>query len=338
MMTRQEITVNALSGGSLYPLNNIDGWTLVVVDGLGLTEVNRLTQRGPFQDGDTDLGYRRQPRFITLGWEIEGCRNVDLWRLRGCLQQIFRPREDDDIKLNFYLPHGAARSADVNLVGGLDFVTADRHDGRHWRVSAVVKASDPRLYNPQAKTATFQLISSTGGWDIEQIAAMSPWANDTGWDVAQTAGITGSGWNIGAGVLSTSKSITYSPTELCDVPDFELPIITIYGPITNPLIVNMTTNEKLDFSNEGGLVVAAGETVTIDLRYGYKTIVDQTGAAVDQYLTEDSDLFSWHFAYESELLPDGSRATGANLIGVTGSNVTLATKIVFDYYDRYAGV
>ena len=65
------------------------------------------------------------------------------------------------------------------------------------------------------------------------------------------------------------------------------PIINIIGPITNPVVTQLYTGKKLDFT---GTTIAANNNYQIDTRYGYKTVLD--GNAVNQIanLTNDSDL------------------------------------------------
>ena len=65
------------------------------------------------------------------------------------------------------------------------------------------------------------------------------------------------------------------------------PIINIIGPITNPVVTQVYTGKKLDFT---GTTIAANNNYQIDTRYGYKTVFD--GSAVNQIakLTNDSDL------------------------------------------------
>ena len=65
------------------------------------------------------------------------------------------------------------------------------------------------------------------------------------------------------------------------------PIINIVGPITNPVVTQVYTGKKLDFT---GTTIAAGNNYQIDTRYGYKTVLD--GSAVNRIanLTNDSDL------------------------------------------------
>jgi hypothetical protein len=65
------------------------------------------------------------------------------------------------------------------------------------------------------------------------------------------------------------------------------PIINIIGPITNPVVTQVYTGKKLDFT---GTTIGANNNYQIDTRYGYKTVLD--GSAVNQIakLTNDSDL------------------------------------------------
>ena len=65
------------------------------------------------------------------------------------------------------------------------------------------------------------------------------------------------------------------------------PIINIVGPITNPVVTQVYTGKKLDFT---GTTISSGDNYQIDTRYGYKTVFD--GSAVNQIakLTNDSDL------------------------------------------------
>ena len=101
------------------------------------------------------------------------------------------------------------------------------------------------------------------------------------------------------------------------------------GPITNLVIENETTDEKLDFT---GYTLASGQTMTIDLRYGYKTVEREDGSSLIDKLTTDSDLGTWHIAAHPEA------TDGYNTIAVQGSNADLNTQISFQFYTQYAGI
>lgn len=334
----QEIKVVANSGGSEYTLNRIIGWVLDGYDGLGIPEIGRYSQRGPYQQGDTDLGFDADARYLQLAWVHQGCDASDLWDIRERLISIFRPRTNDPTQLIFYLPNGKIRAADVNLDGNLDYESSGRRDGRTAVVGATLKASDPRLYFPTMRSVIFALLDGVTGWDIEEAGASAPYADDTGWDIMPPGTFEiGSGWNIGQSDLYQVQDIVYADGALNA--DIEYPVITIHGPIDSPTITNTTTGETLPLTAEGGLSLAAGEWVEIDLRYGRKTILDFNGDDVSQYLDPDNDLATFHLAYNSELQTDGTRCVGGvNVLEVSGSGVTPATQIVIEYYDRFVGV
>jgi hypothetical protein len=91
----------------------------------------------------------------------------------------------------------------------------------------------------------------------------------------------------------------------------------------------VTTGEVLDFT---GTTIGAGEWYELDLRYGYKTVLDNSGANVVSDLSSDSDLATWHLATDPEA------AGGINSITVTGSAVTEATSVHLVWFERYLGI
>jgi hypothetical protein len=105
-----------------------------------------------------------------------------------------------------------------------------------------------------------------------------------------------------------------------------LPIIRLDGPITDPVIQNLTIGEELDFT---GHTVANGEWLEIDCRYGYKTVTHSVSGNVISWLSTDSDLGTFHLAGLNE------SADGANDLLVDGSGTGVNTKVKFTYYLRY---
>jgi len=81
--------------------------------------------------------------------------------------------------------------------------------------------------------------------------------------------------------VNGTSTLTYDgqyPTE---------PIINIVGPITNPVLTQVFTGKKLDFT---GTTIAAGDNYQIDTRYGYKTVLDGSFVNRIANLTSDSNL------------------------------------------------
>jgi len=291
-------------------LNNYD---------LGMAQIDRLAQRTPLQVyGDTDLGFRMNPRYCDFSWTIKGSDLADYRDLRSELISVFIPRVDDPVQLVFDFVD-RVRALDVVIDGELSW-----HDraGRVEQVSGIFKASDPRLYNPTLITEIFDLAGSSGsnlGWAI-------PWPIP---------------WGIGTDTLNLTKTINYADLSWLAAPEY--PVIRVVGPISDFYIMNATTGEIIDLRSNGGLVLSSSaEWVEIDLsnapRRDSKTIRDQDGVAVDQYLSTDSDLASWHLAPAGERLSTGAYATGQNNILVVGSSVDSETQVSLRYYDRYFAI
>jgi hypothetical protein len=330
---RSEVKLVAQSGGNLYLLNEVCGYILKDYDGLGTSQVRRLSQRGPGQQGDTDLGFAQEPRFINLGWIQQGQKAASLWELRRHLLGVFRPRTNDPVILTFTFPGNIQRAAGVYLEGELDHKSGDRMDGRTQRVLTVLKASDPRLYDPRQQRVSLNLITSTSGWEIDHPTAPT----GQGWLIGSGL-VVGNpdGWPIGQSAGDLTLTIFYANGAL-DA-DIELPVIRLFGPAASPTISNLTTDEHIPLTDNGGLSIGAGQFVEIDLAYGRKTIKDQDGVAVDQYLDPDNDLATWHLSYNTELLASGGRSDGNNVIRVTADGVSSVTRLEVIYYDRYIGV
>jgi hypothetical protein len=108
---------------------------------------------------------------------------------------------------------------------------------------------------------------------------------------------------------------------------YSYPIITINGPIANPVITNTTTGDILDFT---GGTVGTAETWVIDTRYGFKSALSGT-TSVERYLSNDSDLATFRLA------PDPVVTGGTNVVTVSGTAMGSATQVTLAYYNRYMG-
>lgn len=69
------------------------------------------------------------------------------------------------------------------------------------------------------------------------------------------------------------------------------PVWTITGPGAGIRLVNVTTGEVLDLTDDGSLVLAAGDVLTIDTRPGFTVLSLADGTNVANYLTDDSTLW-----------------------------------------------
>lgn len=309
--------LSAAVAGQVYDLN--DGQEIALLDyDLGLAGIRRLSQRAPLQHGDTDLGFRVDPRFADLFWVINGHGSlIDYRNIRARFLEVWVPR-DDPVVVTFTF-EDRTRALDLYLDGELNWY---ERIGTIEKVSGVFKAPDPRLYDPEVHTVLFSLASAGVGGDGWTI----PWAIP---------------WAIGSDALNLALTINYAGGSRLAAPEF--PFIRVRGPMTDPVITQETTGETIDLSANGGLALAdPTEWVDIDLagydRRDSKTVRDQDGNSVDQYLTTDSDLATFHLAPAGERLFDGSYATGSNVIRVSGTGVTSQTLVSMTYYDRYNAV
>ena len=310
---RPSISLTAAVAGKTYNLNNR---TTILLEGydLGLAPTARLSQRSPGQLGVTDLGGITAARFIDLNWLIVGNSLEDFRDLRELFMVVFRNRETA-VTLTFDFGDGRVRSTDVFLDGELNF---GERQLTQQVVSGVFRAADPRLYINELVVVEFAILDSTGGLPIPFTIPIP----------------------IGQDALNTTVNIFYADGS--EIASVEYPIIIINGPIDNPVINNYSTNEQIELTANGGLSLAVGEFVTVDLsgfpRRDSKTIRDQDGNTAAQYLSTASDLGTWHLAFNGELLFDDTFSDGNNLIGVIGDNVTLATNVILRYFDRVEGV
>jgi hypothetical protein len=111
--------------------------------------------------------------------------------------------------------------------------------------------------------------------------------------------------------IGTSKILTYTGGWIT----FPYPF-SIKGPLVHPIIVNLTGSTKIDLDYS----VPSNKTALIDLRYGYKTILQDTTNLL-QYLSSDSDLEDFY------LLPDPDATNGNNTISVSGSGTDANTTV-----------
>jgi hypothetical protein len=125
-----------------------------------------------------------------------------------------------------------------------------------------------------------------------------------------------------SGGTYASKTLSYAGTW----PAY--PQIVIHGPITNPVLTNVSTGKVLAFT----ATIADGTFYSIDTRYGYKTVVDSAGVNRLGNLSAASDLA------EFALLPAPDVAAGANAFTLSGTSTGANTKVVVRYNNRYGGI
>lgn len=279
-----------------------DGVTarLVAHDGLGAAPLHRLTERGPMQHGETDYGLRLDVRVFSLLFALPGSGRDDLDDRRTALLAALPPL-GSALGLRFTRDNAEIRQIDAHRLQA-----PMGHDARReWQSNLVAvqfRAPDVVLYDPTGKAVTFAL---GGGGDSMEIPLAIP-------------------WEVGVSTLDVTTVVTYGGSWL------EHPYrIRITGPITDAVITNQATGEKLDFT---GTTIGAGVFYDVDTRYGFKTVTEDDGTNRIADLTSDSDLATWHLAAHPEV------AAGKNSIRVEGTTVTAATQVVIQYFERFDGI
>ncbi len=302
MPTQSTVTLNAIIGSTTYNLSDGSLTWRILDDNLASPDLHILSERGPLQDGASDLGFRYDPRVFTIQLLANANSAAALYSKRQQLINIFkRSAPSTPLKLRFDLPDGSSRQIDCQIIGRLKMDASDRVGLFAQNVFATLWAGDPMFYDPAPVTTNFGIA---GGGSTMNVPLVVP-------------------WNIGSSTLNQTLTVPYLGNFKSN------PVIRITGPITNPVITNLMTGEKLDFT---GITIPAGTTYIIDTRYGYKTVVDQTGANQINKLTSDSNLTSFHL--EVDPLAGG----GLNSIRATGTVVNAATTVYMIYYNRYLGI
>jgi hypothetical protein len=265
----------------------------------GIAPVTRITQRGPFQDGDTDIDYRLNPRVINLPIVVPGTSYEQFASNRENLLQMFKPGNDTATfkqVVNEGTFYEIARSINIKIAGAtMDSSSTD------FNVRAVIqlRADDPTWYNSTQNIAELTYT---------QFGTPTPYPKP--YPVP-----------YGAASVNNIISVTYTGTVMAS------PILSCVGPLTDLTIVD-----------GGGRIIAfttsipAGDTWTVDLRYGRKTIVDQNGVNKFSYLSITSDIINWG------LYPDPTFSAGQNIISVSATGTTTASHVYMYWYDRYVGI
>jgi hypothetical protein len=292
------VTLSAIVNGVTYPLDDGTYCYWIGDDGLGMAPMHRLSERGPLQHGDTDRGYRLDPRMIRLVLDIVAETRAEMFSKRASLLGIFSP-VNNKIILQMQLDARTYR-LDVNYIAQMAMPSSERLG---WNQTLVIdlKANDPTWYKSVGSLLSFSLGAGGDSMEVPTVIPMT---------------VGGSTINATTQVVNNGTFYTY-------------PTIRINGPIENFVITNNTSGKKLDFT---GVSIGDGDYYEINLSYGYKTIVNAAGTNKIADLTGDSDLSTWN------LLPIPDAVDGINSIKVVGISASEKTNIYFRWYERYIGI
>ncbi len=274
---------------SLPPIVNHDGW--------GMTNVALFTSEGSQQIGGTVHGHRLRPRIGSLVFQQPTSTLGTMYDLRAELLEFFNPL--NYVELKFGLDYGI-RKIPVYYYSDMSMPWLGESYAAQ-RVAISLYCPDPLFYDPDAKSVVFEL-GGTGGTPV-----------DTPVDTPVAGGSLGE-----IRIAQTAGGYHTFPN-----------VMRITGPITSPIVYNVTLNKKLDFT---GITIPVDDYYDIILLYGLKAVVNKAGDKKIADLSDDSNIDSCMLAAHP------TAGDGNNSIQVTGSAVSSATKIEIGWSDKYLGV
>ncbi len=290
-----------IRGNDSFSLSDGSYCTCAGIQGAGPMRVDRLTERGPLQHGETDRGFRARKRILRLLLRFTRATDDDYWDNRETLGEMFEPTVDA-VQLRFILGSSTQKKRQIDCFPlGTPLDTVPSYAG-YQPFSVDFECPDPAFYDPVSNALIYGIGYSGTSFQIPMEIPLG----------------------IGQSTIDETVTFTYSGSWR------SYPWrIRIVGPLSDAVITNESTGEKLDFT---GTTIAANDRYDIDLRYSYKTVRDASGASKIAGLSDDSDLTSWHLATAREV-PDGQ-----NTVSVTGTGATSATEVYIQYYTYYVGI
>jgi len=211
--------------GSPYQITSVDG--LEGLPSLRVQDSDRGYQDGAFSGRDFLNG-----RTITMTMLVLSGNGNTAFQNFNLLQSNLQPQQSGTTQLQFQLsPASGLQFINARVRNAKAIVDPDYTYG-FIKVQYDFYCPDPRYYDNATQTATMVYTTPLGRTYPRVYPLTFGGGSNT-----QTVSVTNSGWTN-----------TY-------------PLISIYGPVTNPVIGNLTTNQALNFSYTMG----ASDVLSIDL-------------------------------------------------------------------------
>lgn len=291
--------------GKTYNFDNRFDRFLLTSVGEGMPPIEFITQRGPFQQSETVLDYRLQPRIIQYLHRRKYCNRYDYYDTRADMLNYLRPNRHNFGEivggtLRRRLPNGSIRDIKVFLSEGLQF--NDDPEAITDNITEVLRfiAHDPIFYDPTLKTVT-------GTADLTNTELVF----DADFPI-----------QFGETLYTGTIDVPYAGTW------YAYPIITITGPCRGFYIKNTDTNQTIMLNKQ----IRVGETVTITLDEGNKTVISSVDGNVIGAIDLTTDLTTFYLGCDPEV------ANGLNHLQVAAAgSIDAITSISIQYYERYIG-
>jgi hypothetical protein len=251
------------SDNNVFPLVYPGYRFIISEEGSGIPEIEYVTQRGPFQHGESVVDYFLRPRIIQLVIRhIFKCRD-DYWKGRQNLLNAVRPNKGT-LVLRTIFRNGVRRDIDVLIQQGPGFSPRSR-SWDDWALNETLRfiAHNPIYYDPTVRAITFGYTV-----DIQTFPVTFP--------IHFTEFQSG-----GAGVLDYQGNW------------IEYPTVIVNGPFSGFLVTNNKTSESIGITHN----IEAGGSVIIDLDYSRKRVYTNTGENIIGSVSNTSDLATFHLDF-----------------------------------------
>lgn len=262
--------------GQQYLLHNPRNRAVLSDTGSGMPEIEYITQRGPYQHGESVKDYFLRPRVVEFHIRQNFCSRQAYFDGRDMILDLLRPNRGSGV-LRKIRPDGAKRDLVVHIQAGPKFESRKSSEWDEWSLDEVLRfiAYNPIYYDPDSYSQTF----TTSGALVFPI----------------TFPIIFAGFGNTATVVYDGNWIEY-------------PVIILTGPLSATSILNLTTGERIGFTYN----IPATRTVTIDLNYGSKRIFLDDGTNLIGYITPTSDLATFHLEPGENIIQVAGVGSDAN--------------------------
>lgn len=272
---------------------------LVGTVNFGLAPVTRITQRGPFENGDTDVDFRINPRVMNIPIVVPASSYDDMMQKRSDLMKVFKPGNDVTsyrMTWNDGVHGTQIRKIDGRIAGGLQFDTSSTE----YTIRTVVqlRCADPTWYD-----------DTVTNYDLTALS----WGTPT--PIPRLYPVT---YGTDQNTINKITTFTYDGSWNA------YPILVLTGGLDDVVITDtlghvIRIDVAIDYPNVW--TITLGDNITI---------VDQNGVNKFEYLNIDSDLTRWAVYAASGTVPDG-----VNTISVSASG---SGTISMSFNTRYVGV
>lgn len=158
-------TLYASVGGETTQLNDSNPFRLESAEELTGAEVVRHQQRGPLQQGATDLGFRLQPRVLTLNILFSAATDAILDTHRDTLMDTFKPLTDISIFLYAVRDDGTILRLTCKTVDDIDIELArEDRPGHLHRARVKLRAANPLWVDQTISQYSFSGLDATTSW------------------------------------------------------------------------------------------------------------------------------------------------------------------------------